>query len=228
MSRKSEKSYEEKMQAVLAYLSGKSGCSQLAREHDVDESTVRAWLRLYETFGEEGLSNHSFNKVYRPELKREAVQAYLSGEGSLMDITKRFKLSSHSQLIRWIKLYNGHKEFRSLSGHGGEMNMTKGRTTTREERIEIVGFCIENGKDYSQTIEKYGVSYPQIYSWVRKYEARGAAGLEDKRGKRKDLSEMTETERLKAENRLLQAKLRHSEMENLLLKKLEELERRGC
>jgi transposase len=62
MSRKSEKSYEEKMQAVLAYLSGKSGCSQLAREHDVDENTVRAWLRLYETFGEEGLSNHSFNK----------------------------------------------------------------------------------------------------------------------------------------------------------------------
>lgn len=228
MSRKSEKSYEEKKRAVLEYLSGRTSCTRLAREHNVDENTVRAWLRLYETFGEEGLINHSFNKVYLPELKREAVQAYLSGEGSLMDITKRFKLSSHSQLIRWIKLYNDHIEFRSPGGHGSEMNMTKGRATTREERIEIVGFCIENGKDYAQTIEKYGVNYPQIYSWVRKYEARGAAGLEDKRGKRKDISEMTETERLKAENRLLQAKLRHSEMENLLLKKLEELERRGC
>jgi transposase len=227
MSRISEKSYEEKMQAVAAFLSGRTGCTQLAREHDVDENTVRAWVRLYETFGEEGLRNHSFNREYCPELKREAVQAYLSGEGSLMDITKRFKLSSHSQLIRWIKLYNGHIGFRSPRGHGSEMNMTKGRTTTREERIEIVGFCIENGKDYAQTIVKYGVSYPQIYSWVKKYEVRGAAGLEDKRGKRKDISAMTETERLKAENHLLQARLRHSEMENLLLKKLEELERRG-
>lgn len=104
--------------------------------------------------------------------------------------------------------------------------MTKGRATTREERMEIVGFCIENGKDYTRTIEKYSVSYPQIYSWVRKYEESGTAGLEDKRGKRKDISGMTETERLKAENKMLQAKLRYAEMENLLLKKLEELERR--
>ena len=45
--------------------------------------------------------------------------------------------------------------------------MTKGRTTTYEERIEIVSYCIEHGNDYAATIEKYGVSYQQIYSWVR-------------------------------------------------------------
>lgn len=49
--------------------------------------------------------------------------------------------------------------------------MTKGRTTTYEERIEIVSFCIERGNDYTATIEKYGVSYQQIYSWVRKYNS---------------------------------------------------------
>lgn len=50
--------------------------------------------------------------------------------------------------------------------------MTKGRNTTYEERIEIVSYCIEHGNDYTGTIEKYGVSYQQIYSWVRKYNEK--------------------------------------------------------
>lgn len=104
--------------------------------------------------------------------------------------------------------------------------MTKGRKTTLEERIEIVSHCIANGKDYGATIEKYQVSYQQLYNWVRKYEEHGAEGLSDKRGKRKPESEMTEMERLRAENKLLQAENRHKEMEIDILKKLQEIERR--
>lgn len=37
--------------------------------------------------------------------------------------------------------------------------MTKGRNTTYEERLEIVGYCIEHGNDYTATIERYSVSY---------------------------------------------------------------------
>ena len=70
--------------------------------------------------------------------------------------------------------------------------MTKGKSTTYEERLEIVSYCIEHSNDYTAAIEKYGVSYQQIYSWVRKYNEKGAEGLVDKRGKRKAESEMTE------------------------------------
>ena len=41
--------------------------------------------------------------------------------------------------------------------------MTKGRTTTYEERIEIVSFCIEHGNDHTTDIEKYGVSGQAIH-----------------------------------------------------------------
>jgi transposase-like protein len=41
--------------------------------------------------------------------------------------------------------------------------MNKGRKATQEERVEIVAFCIENDKDYGLAMEKYGVSYQQIY-----------------------------------------------------------------
>lgn len=103
--------------------------------------------------------------------------------------------------------------------------MTKGRTTTIDERIEIVSFCIASDKDYGATIEKYGVSYQQIYSWVRKYETKGIDGLIDKRGKHKPLEELTEVERLRAENKLLKAKNKQKEIEIAVLKKVQEIER---
>ena len=48
----------------------------------------------------------------------------------------------------------------------------------------------------------------------------------DKRGKRKQESEMTELEKLRAENKMLEARNKRLETENAVLKKLEEIERR--
>lgn len=104
--------------------------------------------------------------------------------------------------------------------------MTKGRKTTLDERIEIVSFCVANGKDYGLAMEKFGVSYQQVYSWVRKYEGHGIDGLMDRRGKRKPLEAMSEVERLQAENKMLKAEIKRKEMENAILKKLQEIERR--
>ena len=104
-----------------------------------------------------------------------------------------------------------------------EIYMTKGRKTTQEERVEIVAFCIEHGKDYLLTIKTYGVSYQQIYAWVRKYEEHGIDGLIDGRGRTKPVEEMSEVQRLCMENKILKAQLKDAEMENKLLKKLREL-----
>jgi transposase len=70
------------------------------------------------------------------------------------------------------------------------------------------------------------VSYQQIYGWVNKYEEKGVDGLIDKRGKRKPLDEMNEVERLRAENRMLQAENKRKDMEIAVLKKVQEIERR--
>ena len=102
------------------------------------------------------------NKKYSKELKLEAVQAYLNGEGNYEVLRKRFGLLSATQLRNWVKWYNGHKEFKERRGARTEIYMTKGRKTTQEERVEIVAFCIEHGKNYPLTIQTYGVSYQQI------------------------------------------------------------------
>lgn len=102
--------------------------------------------------------------------------------------------------------------------------MTKGRKTTQQERAEIVAFCLEHGKDYLLTVKEYHVSYQQIYSWVGKYEKKGIEGLCDGRGRTKPESELSETENLRAQIRMLEAQLKDKQMENELLKKVRELE----
>ena len=162
------------------------------------------------------------NKKYSKELKVQAVKAYINGECSIRTIAEEYGISK-SVVHNLIKWYNSHKEFKERRGAGTEIYMAKGRKTTQEERVEIVAFCIEHGKDYPLTIETYGVSYSQIYAWVKKYEKRGLDGLKDGRGRTKPIEELSETERLQLENKILKAQLKDAEMENKLLKKLREL-----
>ena len=169
------------------------------------------------------MPNRRKQKKYSKELKQEAIHAYLNGEGSLREISKKYGIVRCEQLRRWVLWYNGHKEIKGSSRAKGEIYMTKGRKTTQEERAEIVAYCIEHGKDYGLTVETYKVSYQQIYSWVKKYEEKGVNGLTDRRGKTKPESELTEEERLRQENKILHAKIKDQEMEIALLKKLREL-----
>lgn len=164
------------------------------------------------------------NRKYSAELKLTVVQEYLSGKGSLRELAKKHQIGDKSRIREWIQCYNGHKEFKRPSVARGALYMTKGKKTTQQERAEIVAFCLEHGKDYLLTVEQFGVSYQQIYSWVRKYEEKGIDGLADGRGRTKPESEMTDTEKLQAQVRMLEAQLRDKEMEIELLKKVKELE----
>lgn len=218
-------SYDKKIEAVEKYKRGEGSQDSIAREYGVNKASFQQWLANYEAMGPSGLAAVHTNNRYSMELKTASVEAYLRGEGSPLEICKRFCIRSRRQLLDWVTLYNGHEDFRATGGRGREIYMTKGRLTTLDERIEIVSYCIAKGKDYGAAIEKYGISYQQIYSWVRKYEIKGVDGLIDKRGKRKSLDGMTEVERLRAENRMLKAENKQKEMEIDVLKKVREIER---
>ncbi|MBQ4572592.1 MAG: transposase [Clostridia bacterium] len=214
----SKLSYEERIAAVKEYQAGKGSYKAIAEKYGIVAMTLMDMVATYEF---QGLSKE--RKKYSKELKIQAVNDYLSGKGSQIEICKKYKIRGRNQLRAWIKWYNGQKEFKERSSVKGEIYMTKGRKTTQEERVEIVAFCIEHGKDYGLTTETYNVSYQQIYSWVKKYEEKGVEGLTDRRGKTKPDSELTEEERLRQENKILHAKIKDQEMEIALLKKLREL-----
>lgn len=104
--------------------------------------------------------------------------------------------------------------------------MAKGRKTTFNERVEIVQYCIAHEHNYAETAEKYQVSYQQARNYTIKYESDGINALQDNRGRRKPEDEMTELEKLRAENKILRAQKERAEMEASFLKKLAEIERR--
>lgn len=100
------------------------------------------------------------------------------------------------------------------------------KKTSKEERVEIVKYCIDNGRNYKQTAEKYEVSYSQVYSWVKKYNNNGESALTDRRGHHKSDEEVDEVELLRRENKRLKRQLEEKDMVVELLKKVQEIERR--
>lgn len=225
MSRKTKISGPEKIAAIEKYLCGEDSLNHLATLLDVSFQSVKQWLQTYQSLGPNGLLNTSQNTSYSAELKKTAVEDYLAGGGSHMEICKRYGIQSTRQLRDWILKYNGHEKLKT-SGIGGTPIMTKGRATTYNERVEIVKFCIEHQNQYAEAAQKFQVSYQQVYSWTNKYLKYGVGALQDRRGKRKSNDEMSEVEKLRAQNKLLEAENRRKQMEIDLLKKLDEIERR--
>lgn len=225
MSHKAKITGTDKIVAIEKYLRGEDSLNHLATLLGVAYTSMKQWLQTYQSLGPNGLLNTNKNSAYTEELKISAVKEYLVGGASHMDICKTYGIKSTCQLRNWVLKYNGHEKLKS-SGTGGASTMAKGRKTTCEERIEIVTYCIEHQNNYAETARKYQVSYHQVYSWAIKYETDGVDALQDNRGKRKAIDELSEIEKLRAQNKLLEAKNKRQQMEIDFLKKLEEIERR--
>lgn len=215
---------EIKIKAVQEYLNGEGSKEKIAKKYGVSESSFRKWVIKYKSGGKTSFFKER-NNQYTAELKINIVKSYLSDEGSLEDLALKFKISSIESVRRWILRYNSHEGFKDYN-IGGTPIMTKGRKTTYEERVEIIKYCIEHNYNYEETSQKYKVSYQQVYTWISKYEKDGVEALLDRRGKRKSEDEMSELEKLKTKNKLLEAENIRQKMEIDFLKKLEEIERR--
>ena len=213
-----------KQKAVIEIESGRLSQSEVARRLCVDGETVRSWLTVYRSEGKAGLECGRKNRIYSVQTKQQAVEAYLTGQYSLQKICEIFKIRSKTQLLNWLKVYNSGRDFKRMSG-GSRMKST--HKATQEERIQIAKECLAAGNNYGEIAKKYGVSYQQARTWTLKYKELGEVGLEDRRGKRKYEQEpRTELEQAQIRIAQLEHQLRMAEMENHLLKKLKEIERR--
>ena len=225
MSRKSKIDPVEKVKIVERYLAGEIGICQAGRELGVNHQTIRNWLSIYQYEGPTGLLYQSKNRSYSKDLKMSAVNDYLNKEGSLQDICIKYKIRSRKQLIDWIKVYNSGGILKTSTGGA---YMKKAKNTTLDERLKIVTDCLANDKNYGAMALKYDCSYQQVRNWVIRYEKMGQAGLEDRRGRRiASLPSRTPEEELRDKIAELERRNLDLQMENDLLKKVRELERRG-
>ena len=229
MGRKIKISYEDKLKACEDYINGIASSKQIAERLNLSsggDRDVLWWVMKYRANGPESLMPKPKNSSYTKEFKIKTVEEYLSGSGSQEDICNKYQIPSTRTLRQWIAKYNDLEERKDYIPKPEVYTKMAYRKTTQEEREEIVKYCIEHNNDYKNTAAVYDVSYSQVYSWVQKYSKNGADGLSDKRGRRKEESELTEVERLQRQNKILQARIKELEMEAVLLKKVEEIERR--
>lgn len=226
MGRKRKYTIEVMVNTVIEIMNGTSSISRKALELELSDNTIKRWLSGYEKNGVEYFESRPRNNTYTKEFKEMVISEYLKRGISYKDLALKHNIRSDSIIINWVRKYNRLEVIKDYDPKG-EVYMSKGRKTTYEEKIEIVQYCINNNYDYKGAASEYKVSYAQVYSWTKKFEDEGDGALIDNRGKRKIEEELTELEQLQRENKLLKKQLERKDMENTLLKKLKEIERRG-
>ena len=150
MSRKEKIDPGLKVQLVEQYLRDEIGIREAGRLAGLSGNGIdsfRKWVNIYRNEGPAGLLEQRSYKYYSEETKLQAVNDYLDGKGSLMDIAAQYGLRSKKQLQSWLNQYNTHGEISARTSGGGSY-MRKARQTTPEERLEIVQDCLNNGKNY--------------------------------------------------------------------------------
>lgn len=220
---KSKWSAEFKSMVSQEYLDGKGSYYFLADKYHIGRATMQKWVAAYKVHGIDAFISEVGNKSYTHEFKIMCVEEVIAGYGSSVDIGAKYKVNP-GVLESWIRLYNANRELRDYIPKREIYMAEARRKTTIEERKEIVEYCLSHNKDYKGTASLYGVSYSQVYSWVRKYDATGEEGLSDKRGCHKTDDEVDELERLRRENKRLKRQLEENDMLVQLLKKVKEFE----
>ena len=219
-----------KIAACKEYFDGKLSRREICQKYGISftesggTSILDEWIMRYQELGENAFVKIKGNRSYHREEKVRIVEEYLAGKGSLLAIAAKYGMPSKETLRRWVLVYNANRELKDYNPKREVYMAEARRKTTIEERKEIVEYCLSHDRDYKGTAILYDVSYSQVYSWVRKYDATGDEGLSDKRGRHKTDDEVDELERLRRENKRLKRQLEENDMLVQLLKKVKEFE----
>ncbi|EOS62169.1 hypothetical protein C815_00060 [Firmicutes bacterium M10-2] len=226
MGRKPKYSQSQKVWACEQYLSGQDSARSIAYQLGMGKCGRRIileWSAMYQAHGASTFEDKPRNNSYSASFKALVIEDHFLNGLSPEQLAVKYNIPSRQTIWQWINKYNSHEEIKDYSPCP-EVYMTKRKKSTIEEREKVVTWCLEHDRNYKKAAAKFEFSYGQVYSWVTKYDSSGVNGIEDRRGKRKEESELTDTERLTRELRLAQAKMKELERENALLKKVNELD----
>ena len=107
MGKRKELGIAEKVSLVEEYLSGRLQIWEAARRAGVGHSTMESWVRRYRAEGLSALAENGnrAKRQYSEEVKRKAVEEYLSGRGSSIAIAEKYQLCSGNLALDWVKAY---------------------------------------------------------------------------------------------------------------------------
>jgi transposase len=147
---------------------------------------------------------------YDDEFKLRVVQAYLNGEGGYSSIAKKFGVSRHCIVQRWV---NSFKNF----GDNGIRRKKKNDSYSLKFKLDVIQFYLNSGESELNVANRYKINNPTLIAdWLSKFRKRGIEGLSQQKGrpsmsnktkKQKKVKELTREQKLEHENELLRAEL---------------------
>ena len=151
------------------------------------------------------MTKHSF------EFKKKIVLEYLNGKGGIPYLSKKYGLTSKSQLHKWVKNY---KAF----GNDGLLRSRENEVYSFEMKLSIVELYLTSEITYQELAIQNGIKNPaMIGNWVNRFRVAGPDALKSRRkGRRKA---MDNTDR-KTQNKLVEETSVNTSVEHI--KELEE------
>ena len=152
------------MRAAERSLQWEASASAIAAEMRMGKHgwrRIQEWAAVYREHRIEGFHLKKGISSYTAEEKEQAVEEYLKGRGSLSKICRMHHIPSDRMLKKRITVFNSNNRSRELRDYNPrpEVYAAMRKKTTKEERQEIVRYCLEHGKDQKGTVVKHEISY---------------------------------------------------------------------
>ena len=109
MSNKVKFTSEQKMFLVLKFRELKISLSAFCRMYNVERTAIHRWSIKYDNEGLKGLEEIKKTTKYSSHTLIHAVEDYITGNFSMLQIVKKYNLSGDSVLRQWLKWYNTPK-----------------------------------------------------------------------------------------------------------------------
>lgn len=159
---------------------------------------------------------------YSFEFKLKLVHDYLSGQGGIRVLAKKYGFKNSSQISKWI---NAYKEL----GEEGLLRSRKSKNYSVQFKLDALELYLTTELSYQEVANLLKMNNPSlIANWLNTYRKLGIDGLSKQKGRPPTMpkknrndpqplsSEQSQVEKLEKENRMLK-------IENAYLKELRRL-----
>ena len=138
---------QQKVALVEKIKAGEISRQAAAQSVGVSNTTVRQWLRIYESEGADGLAPREKSRHLTAEEKQAAVAEYLAGGGSLFDVCKKYGIRSPQNLQKLVEKAQAGGELRRVPPQGRRVHHRRGPGKDRAgmpgRRLRLRRSCVK-------------------------------------------------------------------------------------
>lgn len=146
--------------AAKAYLTSGESYGAIAKEFNVDPTTVRCWVRQFR----EEFAEVTVERGHSPEYRRNVAMAYLTGK-TLAEIGREFNISA-TTARSWVRQYKS--EFAGVVGK---------KTHSPEHRRKVAEAYLTSDRSLLEIGRQFNIHEATVCRWAQRYKGECAGDI---------------------------------------------------